>query len=86
MDASEEPLLDGWLDHVSGCFTQETARALVELPPHEAVRRRMSELGEKASSGILTSDEAREYETYIEVGDLIAALQLKARKQLAAAA
>jgi hypothetical protein len=42
----------------------------------------MLELGSKASAGSLTPQEAEEYDTYIEVGDIIAALQLKARRLL----
>jgi hypothetical protein len=75
-------LLDRLLDRVSACFTPETARALVALPPNEEVRARMAELGAKADAGTITPEEAREYDTFIEAGDLIAALQLKARQQL----
>jgi hypothetical protein len=78
-------LLDKLLDPVSACFTAETARALVALPPNEDVRARMTELGEKADAGTLSPEEAREYDTFIEAGDIIAALQLKARQQLTAA-
>lgn len=76
--------LDSLLDSVSRCFDLETARALVELRQDEAARRRMEELGCKASEGQLSSEEAKEYDALIEVSDLIATLQLKARQQLAA--
>ena len=83
--ASLDPsLLDQLLDPVSACFTPETARALVALPPNEGVRARVAELGAKADAGILTPEEARDYDTFIEAGDLIAVLQLKARQQLSA--
>ena len=75
-------LLDKLLDPVSACFTPETARALVALSPNEDVRARVAELGAKADAGTLTSEEACEYDTFIEAGDIIAALQLKARQQL----
>ena len=45
----------------------------------------MEELGAKASDGQLSDEEAREYEALIEVGDVVATLQLKARQQLATA-
>jgi hypothetical protein len=77
-------LLDKLLEPVSACFTPETARALVALPPNEEVRVRMTELGAKADAGTLTADEAREYDTFIEAGDLIAALHPKPRRQLPA--
>ena len=76
-------LLDRILDSVSECFTAETARALIELRQDKQVRRRMEQLGTKASAGRLTPGEAREYQTLIEVGDLVATLQLKARRRLA---
>jgi len=75
-------LLDRLLNSVTECFTPETARALVELRQDERVRRRMEELGVKASESRLTTEEAREYQTLIEAGDLIATLQLKARRRL----
>jgi len=85
-DAGSTPVsLDSVLDSVSRCFTLETARALVNLRPEERVRARMEALGAKASEGQLTPAEAREYDTLIEVGDLIATLQLKARRLVAAA-
>jgi hypothetical protein len=74
--------LDRLLDSVSQCFTRETARALVELRPDARVRKRMENLGAKATAGRLKAEEAREYQTLIEVGDLIATLQLKARRRL----
>jgi hypothetical protein len=76
-------LLDRMLDSVSECFTAKTARALIELRQDRQVRRRMEELGTKASAGRLTPAETREYQTLIEVGDLITTLQLKARRRLA---
>lgn len=81
---SRVSLLDDWLNQISGCFTAETAKALASLPPHQAIRARMVELGEKASNGTLSEEEAREYDSYIEVGDLVSVLQLKARERIAA--
>lgn len=78
-------MLDKLLDPVSACFTPDTARALVALSPNETVRAQMTELGAKADAGTLTPEEARDYDTFIEAGDLIAALQLKARQQLSRA-
>ena len=85
MKSSEPRLgtLDRLLSSVSDCFTDETARALVELRQDKRVRQRMEKLGVKSSKGRITPEEAREYQTLIEVGDLIATLQLKARRRLA---
>ncbi len=78
-------MLDRLLESLSRCFGPDTARAVAELRQDELVRRRMEELGAKASVGGLSPDEAREYDALIEVGDLIATLQIKAREQLARA-
>ena len=78
--------LDRLLESLSRCFDLNTARALSELRQDELARRRMAELGEKASAGRLSPAEEREYDALIEVRDVIAILQLKARQQLAGAA
>jgi hypothetical protein len=83
-NAAGPAALDSLLESVSRCFDRETARALTELRPDEQARRRMEELGAKAGAGTLSAAEAREYDALIEVGDVVATLQLKARQQLAA--
>jgi hypothetical protein len=75
--------LDRLLESLSRCFDLNTARAVTELRQDEVVRRRMEELGSIASDGRLSVDEEREYDALIEVSDVIATLQLKARQQLA---
>jgi hypothetical protein len=77
--------LDRLLESLSRCFDLNTARAVTELRQDEGVRQRMEELGAKASDGALLPEEQGEYETLIEVSDVIATLQLKARHQLAGA-
>jgi hypothetical protein len=77
--------LDRLLESLSCCFDLHTARAVTELRQDEVARRRMEELGDKASAGRLSPDEEREYDALIEVSDVIATLQLKARQQLAGA-
>jgi hypothetical protein len=59
---------------------------LIELRQDEDVRRRIKEPGAKASAGRIRPEEAREYQSLIEVGDLIATLQIKARRRLASEA
>ncbi len=76
--------LDSLLDSVARCFDPKTARAIASLRQSETVQKRMEFLGAKASMGELSSDEKREYEALVEVGDVIATLQLKARGLVAA--
>jgi hypothetical protein len=42
----------------------------------------MEQLGAKAGEGMLLPEEEREYDALIEISDVIATLQLKARHQL----
>ena len=85
MDASHSSpsALDRLLESLSRCFDLNTARAVTELRQDEVARRRMEELGDKASAGRLSPEEEREYDALIEVSDVIATLQLKARLQVA---
>jgi len=77
--------LDRLLESLRRCFDLSTARALTELRQDELARRRTEELGEKFGAGRLSPEEEREYDALIEVSDVIAGLQLKARQQLAGA-
>ena len=67
------------------CVLVDGYRPLTELRQDEVARRRMEELGAKASAGRLSAKEEREYDALIEVSDVIATLQLKARQQVAEA-
>ena len=51
----------------------------LQLP--EAAQLRLESLAEKANEGQLTADEANEYDRFIELGDVIAPLRLKAKRQ-----
>ena len=87
MAASEAAttMLDRLLESLSRCFDRDTARAVSELRQDELVRRRMEELGDKAGAGSLSPKEEGEYDALIELSDMIATLQLKARQQLTSA-
>ncbi len=77
--------LDRLLESLSRCFDLDTARAVTELRQDELARQRIRELGDKASVSALSPEEEREYDALIEVSDVIATLQLKARGRLAGA-
>ena len=79
---SPTPLLDRMLDPISQCFDEESARRFIALRPDPEVQARVDELGEKANEGSLNADESAEYDSYINLDDLIATLQLKARRLL----
>jgi hypothetical protein len=52
----------------------------LDFPEHDA--ERLAELSAKANEGELTDDEAAELEAYINVADLLALWQSKARQAL----
>ena len=74
--------LDHFFDPPTGWLTRQVAQKIVDWKPDPAIRARILELGQKASEGRLTAEENAEYEQYIDEGDLIALLQLKARHAL----
>jgi hypothetical protein len=75
-------VLERLLDPLSRCFTTESAKALAELETDPVAQARVDELAEKCNEGQLTTDERREYETYVHVGNLVGILQAKARLYL----
>ena len=79
---SHLPILDRLLDQVSGCFSDDVRRALLDFRADDAVTGRIDELARKCDAGTLTPQERSEYETYVDIGDLIAVLQAKARHRL----
>ena len=75
-------MVDRLLESLTSCFDVKTAKAVTGLRQDEVVRRRMEELGIKSDAGLLSPEEENEYDALIEVSDVIATLQLKARQQL----
>jgi hypothetical protein len=63
------------------CLDAESVRALGDLKLADTVKSRLDRLAEKANEGQLTEEEAREYDRFIELGDIIATLRLKAERQ-----
>ena len=58
------------------------AESILALDFPAADAARINELNAKANEGILTSDEEAELEAYVDIGDLLAYLQSKARQTL----
>ena len=74
--------LDGFLDPLGRCLDAESARRVVELRVAPPVQQRIDTLAERANDGVLTSDEAAEYEALINAADFISVLKIKARQHL----
>ena len=65
------------------CLTPAAAKEIVALQGDETARRRIEQLAVKCDAGVLTPEERAEYQLFVEVGDLVALLQAKARRYLA---
>ncbi len=78
--------LDRLLDPVTACLTPQVARKIVELRLDPELTARIEWLAERANEGTLTPEEDAEYKDYVDGGDLIALLQVKARRLLLLAA
>ena len=65
------------------CLTPAAAKEIVSLQGNEMARRRIEQLAIKCDAGALTPEERAEYQLFVEVGDLVALLQAKARRYLA---
>ena len=72
---------DSLLESAAQCLDDESVRALGELQLADAAKLRLDLLAEKANEGQLTAEEAHEYDRFIELGDIIATLRLKAERQ-----
>ena len=83
---SEGTLLDDLLEPFGACLTPEVAQKLVNLQANEAVVARVEELADKCNEGTLTPDERAEYESYVQVNQVMTLLKAKARKFLQSAA
>lgn len=73
-------VLRGVFDLAGRGLSQPLAEGILALdfPPDDAAR--MDELGQRANDGRLTQEEAIELETYVNISDLLAFWQAKARQ------
>lgn len=65
------------------CLTPPAAKEILSLHADESARGHIEELAVKCDVGTLTPEERAEYQLFVEVGDLVALLQAKARRYLA---
>ena len=74
------------LEPVLRSLPPEAARQIIRAEADDELQRRVQELAGRANEGTLTPDEQREYEAYVDAGDMVATLQAVARKTLQAVA
>lgn len=85
-DTTAATVDDSLLESAALCLDLASVRALGGLKLGATAQARLDELARKANEGQLAADEAREYDRFIELGDILATLRLKAERQLAATA
>ena len=74
------------LEPVLRSLPPESARQIVRAEADEELQERVQELAGRANEGTLTVEEQREYQAYVDAGDIVATLQAVARKTLQAVA
>jgi hypothetical protein len=67
------------------CLTEESARRLLALKADRKLQARVAHLADRSSEGLLTPEEAAEYNSYVKFGTFVAILKSKARQRLAVA-
>ncbi len=75
--------LDRFLAPVADAFTPEFARVVVNIKADPELQSYVDLLAARANDGCITAAENAEYKALIDAADLIAVLQLKARRFLA---
>ena len=63
-------------------LTPASARAILAVRTSEAARRRIADLASRCNEGDLSPEEKAEYQLMVEVGDVMALLQTRARGYL----
>lgn len=87
MPASEaNETIETVLSAVGDCLNATSAAALLRLRAPEQLQTRIEELAGQCTEGALSDDEREEYESLVRLGNFIAILQARARRQLGRAA
>ena len=81
--ATPTTLLGRVIAPIGRCLTPAAAKKILSLRADKPAKRRIEQLAAKCDRGTLTPEERAEYQLFVEVGDLVAVLQAKARRYLA---
>ena len=80
---ASEATIESVLGAVGECLDRTSAEALLRLRADARLQARIEELAGLCTEGAFSAEEREEYENLIRVGNFIAVLQAKARRQLA---
>jgi hypothetical protein len=83
MNGNATGLLGRVMEPLGRCMTPASAKEILSVRADETAVARLEELASRSDAGTLTPDERAEYRLFVEVGDLLAILQAKARRYLA---
>ena len=70
------------LEPILRSLPPEAARQIAQAEADEELQQRVEHFARKANEGELTADEQREYQAYVDAGDVVATMQAVARKLL----
>ena len=70
------------LEPLEECMTLELAQKIADLRATPDLQARIDELADKCNEGELTPEEAAEYDSFVDVIDLISVLKTQARDVL----
>ena len=73
---------DSLLESAALCLDAASVQALNGLKLEAKAQRRLDELARLANEGQLGADDAAAHDRFIELGDILATLRLKAERQL----
>ena len=82
MKGSATGLLGSVFEPLGRCLTPASAREILSVRADESAAARVEELASKSAAGTLTPEEQAEYRLFVEIGDMLALLQAKARRYL----
>jgi hypothetical protein len=78
-------LLDRIFEPAGDSMPPEVARWLLDLRADQALQERVDELADKNTEGAITPEDLAEYDEYLQIAGVVAALQSRARKVLSQA-
>jgi len=70
------------LEPILRSLPPEAAQQIAQAQADEQLQQRVEDLARKSNEGELTTDERREYQAYVDAGDIGATMQAVARKLL----
>ena len=84
--SSTNDVIENVISAVGGCLDAASAEALLRLRAPEQLQERIEDLAERCTEAQLSDEEREEYESLVRLGNFVAILQARARRQLGHAA